>query len=86
MDTQKNTYLASGHNYQDARLTVYLPGNGGLLTGRDDGSGLGWCAGRAGTGVSERRTLDGAMGGARPAAVSGAVDGDPLCPFGPSLS
>ncbi len=32
MDTQKNTYLASGHNYQDARLTVYLPGNGGLLT------------------------------------------------------
>ena len=32
MDTQKNTYLANGHNYQDARLTVYLPGNGGLLT------------------------------------------------------
>jgi hypothetical protein len=32
MDTQKNTYLANGHNYQDERLTVYLPGNGGLLT------------------------------------------------------
>jgi hypothetical protein len=32
MDTQKNTYLANGHNYQDQRLTVYLPGNGGLLT------------------------------------------------------
>ena len=32
MDTQKNTYLANGQNYQDARLTVYLPGNGGLLT------------------------------------------------------
>jgi hypothetical protein len=32
MNTQKNTYLANGHNYQDARLTVYLPGNGGLLT------------------------------------------------------
>jgi hypothetical protein len=32
MDTQKNTYLPNGHNYQDARLTLYLPGNGGLLT------------------------------------------------------
>ena len=27
-----NTYLVSGHNYQDARLRLYLPGNGGLLT------------------------------------------------------
>ena len=27
-----NTYLLSGHNYQDARLRLYLPGNGGLLT------------------------------------------------------
>lgn len=32
MDVQKNTYLANGHNYQDTRLTIYLPGNGGLLT------------------------------------------------------
>lgn len=32
MDVQKNTYLTNGHNYQDSRLTVYLPGNGGLLT------------------------------------------------------
>lgn len=32
MKTQKNTYLVNGHNYQDPRLTVYLPGNGGLLT------------------------------------------------------
>ncbi len=31
MKTQKNTYLVNGHNYQDDRLTVYLPGNGGLL-------------------------------------------------------
>jgi len=30
-DTQKNTYLVSGHNYQDGRLRVYLPGNGALL-------------------------------------------------------
>ncbi|MBR0036004.1 MAG: hypothetical protein IJP70_00020 [Bacteroidales bacterium] len=27
-----NTYLVSGHNYQDSRLRLYLPGNGGLLT------------------------------------------------------
>ncbi|MFS2185350.1 hypothetical protein ACCC92_01680 [Mucilaginibacter sp. Mucisp84] len=26
-----NTYLANGHNYQDGRLRMYLPGNGGLL-------------------------------------------------------
>jgi hypothetical protein len=32
MDAGKNTYLANGHNYQDSRLTIYLPGNGGLLT------------------------------------------------------
>jgi hypothetical protein len=32
MDAPKNRYLPSGHNYQDARLPVYLPGNGGLLT------------------------------------------------------
>jgi hypothetical protein len=31
MEVQKNTYLANGHNYQDARLPLYLPGNGGLL-------------------------------------------------------
>jgi hypothetical protein len=32
MDTRKNTYMMSGHNYQDERLRLYLPGNGGLLT------------------------------------------------------
>lgn len=32
MDAQKNTYLVNGHNYQDQRLRLYLPGNGGLLT------------------------------------------------------
>ncbi len=31
MPVQKNTYLINGHNYQDERLTIYLPGNGGLL-------------------------------------------------------
>ena len=31
LDTQKNTYLVNGHNYQDKRLRLYLPGNGGLL-------------------------------------------------------
>jgi hypothetical protein len=32
MPEQKNTYLINGHNYQDDRLTIYLPGNGGLLS------------------------------------------------------
>ncbi|WEK20157.1 MAG: hypothetical protein P0Y49_03210 [Candidatus Pedobacter colombiensis] len=32
MDVQTNTYLINGHNYQDERLRLYLPGNGGLLT------------------------------------------------------
>lgn len=32
LDKRTNTYLPNGHNFQDARLRVYLPGNGGLLT------------------------------------------------------
>ncbi|HEY1023096.1 MAG TPA: hypothetical protein VGE06_12330, partial [Flavisolibacter sp.] len=32
MPIQTNTYLPNGHNYQDERLRVYMPGNGGLLT------------------------------------------------------
>lgn len=32
MEKRTNTYLINGHNYQDARLRVYLPGNGGLLS------------------------------------------------------
>ncbi|HXB94033.1 MAG TPA: hypothetical protein VNU70_02705, partial [Puia sp.] len=28
---KKNTYLPDGHNYQDDRLRIYLPGNWGLL-------------------------------------------------------
>ncbi len=31
MKVQKNTYLPNGHNYQEGRLPLYLPGNGGLL-------------------------------------------------------
>lgn len=31
MPVRTNTYLINGHNYQDQRLRVYLPGNGGLL-------------------------------------------------------
>jgi len=30
-NVQKNTYLKNGYNYQNARLSIYLPGNGGLL-------------------------------------------------------
>jgi len=32
MDMHTNTYLVNGHNYQDQRLRIYMPGNGGLLT------------------------------------------------------
>jgi hypothetical protein len=32
MTPKTNTYLVNGHNFQDARLRIYLPGNGGLLT------------------------------------------------------
>jgi hypothetical protein len=31
MDTPKNHYRANGHNHQRPGLTIYLPGNGGLL-------------------------------------------------------
>jgi hypothetical protein len=31
MPIQTNTYLTNGHNYQDDRLRIYMPGNGGLL-------------------------------------------------------
>jgi protein-glucosylgalactosylhydroxylysine glucosidase len=31
MDVRTNTYLPNGHNYQDDRLRIYMPGNGGLL-------------------------------------------------------
>ena len=32
MDVKTNTYLVNGHNYQEERLSIYMPGNGGLLT------------------------------------------------------
>jgi hypothetical protein len=32
LESPKNRYLATGHNWQSDRLPVYLPGNGGLLT------------------------------------------------------
>jgi len=31
-DEITNTYLPNGHNYQTERLTLYLPGNGGVLS------------------------------------------------------
>lgn len=31
MPIRTNTYLPNGHNFQDERLTIYLPGNGGVL-------------------------------------------------------
>lgn len=32
MPITTNTYLRNGHNYQDDRLRLYMPGSGGLLT------------------------------------------------------
>ena len=32
MNVQKNSYLLNGHNYQEERLPLYLPGNGALLS------------------------------------------------------
>jgi len=32
MNIRTNTFLNNGHNYQDQRLRLYMPGNGGLLT------------------------------------------------------
>jgi hypothetical protein len=32
MQTEKNRYHLNGHNYQRPGLTIYLPGNGGLLS------------------------------------------------------
>jgi len=32
MKVATNTYLSNGHNYQDDRLRLYMPGNGALLT------------------------------------------------------
>jgi hypothetical protein len=32
MDVRTNTYLPNGHNYQNKKLTIYLPGNGSLLS------------------------------------------------------
>jgi hypothetical protein len=32
LDTPKNRYRANGHNHQRPGLTIYLPGNGALLT------------------------------------------------------
>jgi len=32
LDAPKNVYRANGHNHQRPELTIYLPGNGGLLT------------------------------------------------------
>ena len=30
--SEKNRFLANGHNFQSSRLPLYLPGNGALLS------------------------------------------------------
>jgi len=32
MNVRTNTYLPNGHNFQNERLTIYMPGNGGILS------------------------------------------------------
>ncbi len=48
MEVPTNTYLTNGHNYQNDRLKIYLPGNGGLLTAISM-----MCAGYDGATISE---------------------------------
>jgi hypothetical protein len=48
MDTARNRYLPNGHNYQRPGLTIYLPGNGGLLAAAALMGG-GWDGAPAGT-------------------------------------
>ncbi len=48
MNITTNRYLVNGHNYQDERLRIYLPGNGGLLT-----AAAMMCAGYDGSTIKE---------------------------------
>ncbi|MCK7496811.1 MAG: hypothetical protein MZW92_42405 [Comamonadaceae bacterium] len=75
MDTPKNVYRANGHNHQRPGLTIYLPGNGGLLYAvAHDGRRVGRRAGRARARIPARRALarevgrvaEGAVGRSKP--------------------
>ena len=62
LDTPKNVFRANGHNHQRPGLTIYLPGNGGLLYAvGDDGGRLGRRR-RRGTRRVSRATAAGACG------------------------
>ena len=54
MNVQTNTYLINGHNYQDGRLRIYMPGNGGLLMAIAM-----MCAGYDGSGINPGIPKDG---------------------------
>lgn len=54
MNIKTNTYLPNGHNYQDDRLRIYLPGNGGLLA-----AAASLCAGYDGSSINPGIPLKG---------------------------
>ena len=71
MDAAKNVYRPNGHNHQRPGLTIYLPGNGGLLAAVAM-MAAGWdgAPDRPRAGLPERRELDRALGRLAPDAVS----------------
>ena len=70
MDTPKNRYRANGHNYQRPGLTIYLPGNGGLLSAVAM-MAAGWDGAPEGARarLSARRAMGGEVGGVETGAV-----------------
>lgn len=79
LDRQKNTYLANGHNFQELpKLTLYLPGNGGLLYATAMMAG-GWDGGPPGAAGAEGAV--GAVGAAPGFPPNGwRVRAEGLCP------
>ena len=71
MDAPKNVYRPNGHNHQRPGLTIYLPGNGGLLAAVAM-MAAGWDGAPEGhaPGLPERRELDGTLGRPAPDAVT----------------
>ena len=70
MDTPKNVYRANGHNHQRPGLTIYLPGNGGLLYAAAM-MAAGWdgAPDRTRARLSARRTMGGEVGRVEKGAV-----------------
>jgi hypothetical protein len=70
LDVPKNAYRRNGHNHQRPGLTIYLPGNGGLLAAvAMMAAGSGRRAPRTRAGIPRRRELDGPVGRTAPYAL-----------------